>query len=157
MARRIAARAAALLLLAACGGSHGASSGACAICGGSQGALAESCVQHINALRASLGLGPLDRWTDAESCADSEAESDSGTGKPHGAFASCQEWAQNECPGWSSMTGSSGIVPGCLDMMWAEGPGGGHYDNMTRPGTTKVACGFHQKSSGEIWAVQDFR
>jgi Cysteine-rich secretory protein family len=140
---RVAARLALVLVLAACGGSHDA--------------LSDSCVQHVNSLRASIGLGPLSRWSGAEPCADAEAESDSGTGKPHGAFGRCQESAQNECPGWSSMTGPGGIVPGCLDLMWAEGPTGGHYANMTRSGYTQVACGFHQTSSGGIWAVQDFR
>jgi hypothetical protein len=143
MTDRLAARLAAVLLLAGCGEAHDASS--------------DSCVQHINSLRASVGLGPLARWNSAESCVDAEAESDSETGKAHGTFGQCQESAQNECPGWSSMSGPSGIVPGCLDMMWSEGPGGGHYDNMTRAGYTMVACGFHQTSSGAIWAVQDFR
>ena len=146
MTGRAAARvAAAVLLLAACGG------------GGSHDALSDSCVEHINSLRAFVGLGPLGRWSDGESCADSEAESDSETGRAHGAFGRCQESAQNECPGWRSMTGPHGIVPGCLDMMWSEGSGGGHYDNMTRSSYTKVACGFHQTSSGEIWAVQNYR
>jgi Cysteine-rich secretory protein family len=143
MGTRTARLAAALLLLAACGGSHDASS--------------DSCVEHINSLRASVGLGPLGRWNSAEDCADGEAESDSESGRAHGAFGSCGEAAQNECPGWSSMGGSAGIVPGCLDSMWSEGPGGGHYDNMTRPGFSMVACGFHEKSSGAIWVVQDFR
>jgi hypothetical protein len=43
------------------------------------------------------------------------------------------------------------------DMMWAEGPGGGRYDNMTSTGSTRVACGFHTTPGGEVWAVQDFR
>ncbi len=151
------ARVAALLLLAACGGSQG--SATCALCGGSASypASSESCVDHINALRASIGLGPLARWSDAESCADSEAESDSRTGNAHGAFKSCKELAQNECPGWGALAGAGGIVPGCLDMMWAEGPGGGHHDAMASTSFTEVACGFHQTSSGAVWAVQDFR
>lgn len=160
MRERIAGLLAALLLLTACGGGNG---GTCALCGGSSAfaATADSCVAHINALRASIGLDALARWSDAESCADSEAESDSGSGQAHGAFGRCNESAQNECPGWGAMTGAGGIVPGCLDMMWAEGPGPysghGHYVNMTNPAYTKVACGFHVTSGGAIWAVQDFR
>ena len=147
MVSRAAARLAAsfLLLLAACGG------------GRPYDALSEGCVEHINALRASVGLGPLSRWKDDESCADSQAESDSETGEAHGAYGRCEQAAQNECPGWRSMTGPNGIVPGCLDMMWNEGPGGGHHDAMAGTGFTKVACGFHQTSSGAVWAVQDYR
>jgi len=148
MASRAAARfAASFLMLAACGG------------GRPYDALSEACVKHINSLRASVGLGPLSRWKDDESCADSQAESDSETRQAHSAFHRCDEPAQNECPGtsWRSMTGPDGIVPGCLDRMWSEGPGGSHYDNMTHPSYTMVACGFHHTSSGEVWAVQDYR
>lgn len=159
MRERTTARvaAAALLLLAACGGSQG--SATCALCGGSASysASSDACVEHINALRASIGLGPLARWSDAEACAGSQAESDGDTGKAHGAFGRCGESAQNECPGWGGVTGAGGIVPGCLDMMWAQGPGEGHYDTMASRSFTRVACGFHQSSSGAVWAVQDFR
>jgi hypothetical protein len=117
----------------------------------------QACVAHVNALRATVGLPPLARWTGNEACADGQARSDSETGVAHGAFGSCPGWAQNECPGWRALTGGNGIVPGCLDMMWAEGPGGGHYDNMTRAGYTQIACGFHTTPQGRVWAVQDFR
>ena len=132
-------------------------------CGGGLGGLGAShgdeqaCVDHINLLRATKGLPPLGRWTANEACADAQAQSDSQTGQAHGAFSTCPNMAQNECPHWSALTGANGIVPGCLDLMWAEGPGGGHYDNMTRPGYTQVACGFYTTSGGEVWAVQDFR
>jgi hypothetical protein len=146
MAGRVAARlAASFLLLAACGGSR------------PHDALSEACVEHINSLRAPVGLGPLSRWSDGESCADAEARSDSESGEAHGSYGQCDERAQNECPRWRSMTGPHGIVPGCLDMMWSEGPGGGHYDNMTRSSYTMVACGFHETSNGEIWAVQNYK
>ena len=62
MASRAAARfAASFLMLAACGG------------GRPYDALSEACVEHINSLRASVGLRPLGRWEDAESCADEQA------------------------------------------------------------------------------------
>ncbi len=117
----------------------------------------QACVDHINALRAGIGLGPLARWTDNERCADGQALSDSESGVFHGAFRSCPGSAQNECPGWGALTGAGGIVPSCLDAMWAEGPGGGHYDNMTRSSYTKVSCGFHSAGARDVWAVQDFQ
>ena len=142
-----------LLLLAGCGGSG--------LGGGSSQPLGSSpsdCVDHINSLRATRGLPALARWGDAESCANDQARSDSESGDPHGAFRACDEHAQNECPGWRSL---SSIVPGCLDMMWAEGPGSGdahgHYNNMVSTSYTRVACGFYTSPGGDVWAVQDFQ
>jgi hypothetical protein len=117
------------------------------------------CVDRTNELRATLGLGPIPRLESAESCADGQAKSDSESGKAHGAFDACldqvKNWsgvAQNECPGYGSVEQALG---GCLDMMWAEGPGGGHYDNMTGE-STHTACGFYTTPQGKVWMVQDF-
>ncbi len=109
--------------------------------------------------RATLGLAPYQRWTAVETCVDGEAKSDSESGVPHGAFPSCGEWAQNECPGWPSMAST---VTGCLQQMWAEGPGAdfqthGHYINMSSTSYTQVACGFYTTPAGKVWAVQDFK
>ena len=118
------------------------------------------CVDTINMYRATLALPPYARWTDAETCADSQAESDSMTGKAHGAFGMCGESAQNECPNWSGPPEM--LLKNCLASMWAEGPGTdftkhGHYINMSSTKYTKVACGFYQTSAGKYWAIQDFR
>ncbi len=117
------------------------------------------CVDTINTYRATLGLPPFQRWTAAESCSDKEALSDATTMKTHGAFGSCGEWGQNECPGWQGPPEQ--MIPQCLAMMWAEGPGEfnqghGHYLNMTSKSFTKVAWGFPGKGAGNLWAVQDF-
>jgi hypothetical protein len=113
-----------------------------------------TCTDEINRYRATLGLAPLARWTTQEVCSDGEAQSDSQTGQAHGAFGRCTEMAQNECPGWPGAPDA--MIKDCLKMMWAEGPGGGHYENM-RGRYTKVACGFYKTARGEIWAVQNFR
>jgi hypothetical protein len=60
--------------------------------------------------------------------------------------------AQNECPGYGSVASTLG---GCIDAMWAEGPGGGHYDNMVS-GSDFMACGFYTTPAGKVWMVQDF-
>jgi hypothetical protein len=117
------------------------------------------CVDRINELRASKGKGPIPRLASAEPCADGQAKSDSETGKAHGAFDACADqvkhWsgiAQNECPGYKSVEAT---LTGCIDMMWAEGPGGGHYDNMMG-GSTHMACGFYTTPDGKVWQVQDY-
>jgi hypothetical protein len=119
----------------------------------------QKCFDQINTYRATLSLPPYQRWTSAETCADSEAKSDSESGKAHGAFPSCGESAQNECPGYP---GLDSTVTTCLAQMWAEGPGAdfqqhGHFINMSSTSYSKVACGFYQTPGGSVWAVQDFQ
>lgn len=118
----------------------------------------KDCLDKINTLRATEKKPALVEWTDALSCSDAEAQSDSVSGKPHGAFGKCNEMAQNECPGYPSV---DTIATTCLDQMWAEGPGEpyiahGHYINMSNSSYTKVACGFYKKADGTVWAVQNF-
>lgn len=125
--------------------------------GGGPGGL---CVDLINEYRDTMGLTHYTRWADAESCSDGEAQSDSQTGTPHGAFGACGESAQNECPGWPGPPES--LLEGCLAAMWAEGPGEpfsehGHFLNMSSTGFSEVACGFFQTPGGDYWAVQNFR
>lgn len=136
--------------LAACSDSGGS-----AAAGGTSSGAAQVCVDTINADRQKVGLPPLARWTDGEACADGQAASDAQSGRAHGAFGRCGENAQNECPGWPGP--DSSMVPRCLAQMWAEGPGGGHYDNMTSARATKVACGFATLAGGKVWAVMNFR
>jgi hypothetical protein len=129
----------------------------------STGDPAEDCVRRINQLRWECQcLPPLERWTDAESCADQHAEYDS-TRSPHAGFRDdiCANggFGQNECPGWGS---TQNVIEVCLQSMWNEGPGEpfsehGHYINMTNPRHSMVACGFYTTPDGQIWAVQNFQ
>lgn len=119
----------------------------------------QKCVDRVTQLRATKNLGPIPRLASAEACADGQAKKDSQTGQAHGAFGDCvnelKGWtgaAQNECPGWGSVADT---LAGCIDAMWAEGPGGGHYDNMVG-GSHFMACGFYTTPAGKVWMVQDF-
>jgi hypothetical protein len=148
----------ALLLLSGC---EPADSGTDGVPSGSRSqydSLRVQCVDRINAFRATEGLPALQRWTDAETCSDGEAKSDSESGKAHGAFGTCGEWAQDECPGWPS---AQSTVTSCLQSMWNEKdiPGGqqGHYKNMSNKSYTQVACGFYQAPGGKVWALQNFK
>lgn len=113
-----------------------------------------ACVYRINEYRKTIGLARLVREKDKEACAAEEAKSDSESGKAHGAFGQCSEMAQNECPGWPAP--AADMIDGCLEMMWDEGPGGGHYDNMSGDFKT-VACGFYVTPDSKVWAIQNFR
>ncbi len=132
----------------------------------------QACVDKINALRATKGLPPYERWKEAEPCVDQQATWDEAHNDPHGAwgmklYPTCNGSGQNECLG----QGPNGIE-GCLDSMWGEkdqsgcsgcdacadaynpncpncnfygSMGGdvcGHYVNMSAKYFTRVACGF---------------
>jgi hypothetical protein len=137
------------------GVSSAATTGASTGSGAPSSDAAQACVDRINEYRSSLGLPAYARWSREESCADDQAASDSQSGAAHGAFTQCGEWAQNECPGWPGP--AAGMILDCLEAMWGEGPGGGHYENMSSSEYTSVACGFHDTGSGDVWAVQDFK
>ena len=121
------------------------------------------CVTRINQLRWECQcLPPLQRWTEAESCADRHSEYDSSR-TYHAGFrddiCSPRGWAQNECPDYPSV---ERVIDGCLQAMWDEGPGEpysahGHYINMTNPSYSMVACGFYETNDGRFWSVQNFQ
>jgi hypothetical protein len=128
--------------------------------GGTGGDAAQICVDKINAFRATLGLPAYARWSEKEACVGEEAQTDYQNNQPHSGFGHCQEWAQNECPDWPSP--AEGMIAGCLQMMWNEGPGSpqqghGHYVNMSSTQYTRVACGFYTTPQGKVWATQDFK
>src|SRR5262245_28372314 len=54
----------------------------------------QQCVDKINQYRQSEGKPPYQRWSAEEACADGAARADSQSGQAHGAFGSCQEFAQ---------------------------------------------------------------
>jgi hypothetical protein len=118
----------------------------------------QQAVDRVNALRATIGLGPLARNASKEACVDSQAMHDATVNKAHDSFGACGESAQNECPGWQS---AGAVTTNCIQMMWNEGPGAdynahGHYLNMTNTRYTKICCGFYEKSAGVVWGVMDF-
>ena len=130
----------------------------------STGDIHADCVARINQFRWECQcLPPLVRWTDGESCTDSNAEYDSSNGV-HASFydmpCGSGARAQNECPGWPS---NDHVITGCLRDMWDEGPEdgnpntvNGHYETMATSTYTRVACGFYKTPAGDVWGVQNF-
>jgi hypothetical protein len=115
------------------------------------------CVEVINAKRGTVNVAALKQWADGEACADGHAKDDAATGQAHGGFRKnpCGSFAQNECPGWPNSPIST--LDGCLQAMWDEGPGGGHYENMRNKSYTFAACGFAVDAKGKLWALQNFK
>jgi hypothetical protein len=121
------------------------------------------CVARINQLRWECQcLPPLERWEEAEDCADQQAQYDYEQDEAHAGISAgiCEPGggSQNECPDYSP---NFDIVNFCLQQMWDEGPGEpyiehGHYINMSDPNITKVACGLYVTPEGNFWSVQNF-
>jgi hypothetical protein len=114
------------------------------------------CVDRTNEYRARLRLPPLGRDVASEPCADGESQADHAANHPHGTFGRCKEMAQNACPNYPGRTPEDALAM-CLQQMFDEGPGGGHYDNMTSPRYARAWCGFHSGREGTYWIVQNFR
>ena len=116
------------------------------------------CVAETNRYRATLGRAPLTRSSALEAYAAVGAREDGLTGQPaHQHFKRTNGGgvarAENEM--WGSNLPVHTLLVRGLANMWAEGPGGGHYENMRGP-YTELGCGVFV-SGVEITIVQDFR
>ncbi len=123
--------------------------------GDSFGHARQMCVDRINVYRARLSRAPVARDPSGEPCADEESRLDGRSNSPHGSFGRCGERAQNACPNYPGPLEQSLVR--CLDQMFAEGPGGGHYENMINARYTRAFCGFEVMSGDRIWMIQNFR
>jgi hypothetical protein len=115
----------------------------------------QSCVDRINQYRARVRMGPLARDASTESCDDEESRLDARSNRAHGSFGKCGERAQNACPNYPGASVED-VLTKCLQQMFDEGPGGGHYDNMTSSKYSRASCGFVALGGGRIWTVQNF-
>ena len=148
-------RLALLAVFAACGGGDGAPGD-----GGDSSAHA-FCVDETNRYRAMHGRAPLARSAQLEAYANKGAEIDFH-GTPHQHFSSTNgggiAFAENECPRWSLSQQGNGdmkmLVAACIAVFYAEGPGGGHYENMLGNYGT-LGCGIYE-SGGRATIIQDF-
>ena len=113
------------------------------------------CVDRINVYRARLSRAPVSRDPSGEPCADEQSRLDGRSNTAHGTFGRCQERAQNACPNYPGPLEESLVR--CLDQMFAEGPDGGHYENMINTKYTRAFCGFEMMSGGRIWMLQNFK
>src|SRR5436190_8699918 len=116
------------------------------------------CVAETNRYRATLGLAPLTRSSALEAYASIGAREDGLTGQhTHQHFRRTSgggiALAENEY--WGSNLPAHKLTVKSLADMWAEGPGGGHYENLRGP-YTQPGCGVFVNGV-DITFVQDFR
>jgi len=156
-----------LLVVAACGG--GTIGGGGGDGGGSGGGVDSSvandayqlCVDKTNMLRATVGKPAVTRSAQLEAYANEGAMYDFSH-QPHDHFKLSPigggiAYAENECPHWDLSFGGGDVkalVSKCIDAFWSEGPGGGHYDNMTGPYGT-LGCGIYHEGT-DYTIVQDY-
>jgi hypothetical protein len=115
----------------------------------------QTCVDRINQYRARVRVAPIARDGSSEPCDDEESRLDSSANRAHGSFGKCGERAQNACPNYPGASVED-VLTKCLQQMFDEGPGGGHYDNMTSTKYSRASCGFVSVGGGRIWTVQNF-
>ncbi len=112
------------------------------------------CFEKTNELRAKAGASAVAHYALMEPCADQQAKNDGNASSSGGNLPHCQQTAQNEC---ANLDGApEDAVAACLETLFAQGPGGANYDNLTDPDHTQVACGFFVSATGKTWVVQNF-
>lgn len=116
------------------------------------------CLEQTNRYRAMVGKPPLTWSVQLEAYADEGAQQDAASRTPHGHFSATGgggAFAENEIPWWQGGPGDVlEVVRGGLELMWAEGPGGGHYENIIGSYGT-LGCGIYV-GNGAVTVIQDF-
>jgi hypothetical protein len=100
------------------------------------------CVSETNRYRASLGRAAVTNPRDFQERAQAGADSDHASGQPHGYFQSHPVPAENEALRWPLINGQVRLtITAMIDMFFAEGPGGGHFENLRGP-YGEIGCGL---------------
>jgi hypothetical protein len=117
------------------------------------------CVQEVNRYRATVGIATLSQQAGLEASAAQAAQSDHQSGEAHGWFRrNGTALAENQAPRWSRASSGNDartFISRALQAMWAEGPGGGHHENM-RGRFTATGCAVYSDATTATF-VQHFR
>jgi hypothetical protein len=119
------------------------------------------CVQETNRYRAMVGDRSVTESAALEAYAADGARIDATAQTPHLHFSSTNgggiAFAENEDLLWplASYGTVQAVMQQGLAGMWAEGPSGGHYQNLVGP-YTQIGCGVYL-ANGAITVAQDFR
>lgn len=119
------------------------------------------CVARTNEYRSSIGRPALVRSAVLESYAAAAAPHDGSARAVHQYFHKTRgggvAFAENQIPWWPLPQYGSvrEVIRQGLEMMWAEGRGGGHYENIVG-GYREVGCGVFVDGP-RVTVVQAFR
>ena len=116
------------------------------------------CVSETNRYRASVGAGALTQAADLDAFALAAARADHASGVGHDYFSANATGlaSENMVLRWPFSGNVRSLITAALAAFWAEGPGGGHYENMRDPRWRRVGCGIHIDGSTATLA-QEFR
>lgn len=133
-------------------------------CGNKNDPDLQFCMSETNRHRATLGKPAVKHSVELERFSSAAARVDATNKSPHSHFRNTNgggiSRAQNEIPGWLGWNldvfkDNKTIIEEGLKMMMAEGPGGGHYENIIG-NYTEIGCGIFVNGK-EVTVVQDFR
>jgi uncharacterized protein YkwD len=162
-------------LLAACGGGGG--SGGSGGGGGGGGTVVGSAeqqhnLQRLNQYRAMVGAVALVMDAQLNAYATQGSQELLQNHQPHGHFQGSQNAGtlfttdgfqghagenQGDPNGWPPRPGGvQQQIDEILAMMWAEGPGGGHYENMIGATFRRVGIGLVLDANGRLYFTNDF-
>jgi uncharacterized protein YkwD len=120
------------------------------------------CIDEVNRFRSTMGLRALARSGQIDTFSTEAARVDTEAREPHKYFRQTDggggtSRAQNVVPWWqlSNYGSVRKVTREGLAMMWAEGPGGGHYETM-KGNFSEIGCGFFVEN-GVVTVTQDFR
>jgi len=120
------------------------------------------CVQDINRYRASVGRRPYTESPTLEAFAAIGAQQDSATGSAHSHFIAVNgggvALAENEFLD-QVLTGRETVQEAihiANALFFGEGPGGGHYENLSSTAFTQGGCGVFLQGA-VITVTEDFR
>ena len=123
------------------------------------------CHEETNRYRARVKRPPFRRSAALDRYAAEGAAHDAARREPHHHFNtvafpdSFSSFAENELPWWHLGDGDAGaaarVIRTGIASMWAEGAGGGHYENLVGP-FAEMGCGVFVVGD-EITLVQNFR
>jgi len=119
------------------------------------------CVQDVNRYRARVRQAPVRQSANLESFAADGARVDAAANEPHYHYRTARGGAMNlyenemlraDLAGLRSVQGS---IQTMNELIWAEGPSGGHYRNALGARTV-LGCGVYI-ANDQITIVQDFQ
>lgn len=128
-------------------------------------------LQRLNYYRGLVGAGPLIMDTQLNSFALQGSQELLQNHTPHGHFQNAmtagtlfttdgfQSYAaenQGDPHGWPVRADVNAQIDEILAAMWAEGPGGGHYENMIRGSLHRVGIGLLLDGTGKLYFTNDF-
>jgi hypothetical protein len=149
------------------GGDGGASSGDSGASSGDP--FVQRNLDGLNMYRAQNGVAPLQLDDALSQFAAEGSQQLRATGVPHGHIMDaassgaiwssgfCNAAGENQAPSWPASSNAAELhsIDGILAQMMAEGPGGGHHDNILGAQFARVGIAL-LVVNGQLWLTNDF-